>query len=151
MSPIRRVPVIFTCFYLWIKSRYSSKEVWGCATPPLKDKRHQTTSWTGGGACTQLGLIISFPPFHMHLPCSILALQNFEENQSPHLDLKSESKFGYSSFSMDCINFIPYISLVLVGKTFRKNIFPKLLWSEIWLWHGNPSFSIQSTWRVFFC
>ena len=150
MFPTRRVPVIFTCFCLWIKSRYSSKEVLGCATPPLKNKRHRTISWTGGGACTQLGLIISFPPFHMHAPCSILALQKFKKNQSPHLDLKSESKFEYSSLSMDCINFVPFISLVLVGKTYRKNILPKLLWSEIWLWHGNPSFSIQSTWRIFF-
>ena len=151
MFPTRRVLVVFTYFCLWIKSRYISKEVWVCATPPLKDRRHRTTSWTVGGACTQLGLIIFFPPYHMHVPCSILTLQKFKKNQSPHLDLKSESKFEYSSLSMDHINFVPYISLMLVGKTYRKNILPKLLWSEIWLWHGNPSFSIQSTWRIFFC
>ena len=56
----------------------------------------------------------------MHSPCSILASQKFKKNQSPHLDLKSESKFGYSSLSMDGINFVPFISLVLVGKHIGK-------------------------------
>jgi hypothetical protein len=63
----------------------------------------------------------------MHAPGSILTLQKLKKNQSPNLDLKSESKFGYSSLSMDYINFVPFISLVFVGKTFRKNILPKLL------------------------
>ena len=43
----------------------------------------------------------------MHAPGPILALQKFKKNQSPHLDLKSESKFEYSSLSMDYINFVP--------------------------------------------
>ena len=56
----------------------------------------------------------------MHAPCSILTLQNFKKNQSPHLDLNSESKFEYNSLSMDSINFVPYISLCLREKHIGK-------------------------------
>ena len=56
----------------------------------------------------------------MHAPCSILTLQKFKKNQSPHLDLNSESKFEYNSLSMDSINFVPYISLCLREKHIGK-------------------------------
>ena len=76
--PTRRVPIVFTCFCLWIKSRYSSKEVWGCATPPLKKKRHRTTSWTGGGAITELGLT------NESAILELLDLKSEEEGQVTH-------------------------------------------------------------------
>ena len=73
-----------------------------------------------------------------------------KENQVSHR-VKFQSEYKYSSLRLTCIIFIPYIHLVLVGKiSYRKNILTKLMWSEIWLWHRNPTFSIQSTWRIFF-
>ena len=116
MPLTRSVPFVFTNFCLWNKkARYSFGEVWWCANPHCA-QICQDTSRTGVGACTQFWNSVWFSLTCSYTYSLLSTCLNLQIQKELNFTLKFKSEYEYNFLRLDCIIFVPYISLMLVGK-----------------------------------